>query len=397
MIIFGKKLRLRLQVQNLASIFDSPLLTKTSNSILEGVAVLIVIQKLNLMHRIRTWKQFAILLLCFTAIVSCKKHRPADNTNPPPENPPPSSAYEALLGFPGVAYCDSALTSNLKIQDGTDIGTVTVGNDAVYLYLTYDLSGNWYIGDVQCYAGQQLGIPRGSDGNPSYNQFPGKQALNFCDLRQTFTFKVPLSTLTSDNGQCSTNVQYYIAMRASVKDITNPANCSAGIAQAAWGAPFLINPGNSNEWATAFYYCKQDCSKPSVTWCAYSQGYWFTKKDVAWCQNVKFGALEVTRAEGVALWPPQNNWIKKAFFQASALQLSMNCVNGGNAIPASISSDYNSLGTFLSTLTYTDIQTGTAPPGADSTAIKVLIGNVGKWICQNHCTSASDPTACSGF
>ena len=348
-----------------------------------------------MMYPIRPWKQLGVLLLFFMAVFSCKKHRPTEN-NPPPETPP-SSAYVSLLSFPGVAYCDSALTSNLKIKDGTNIGTVTVGNDAVYLYLTYDLVDDWYLGDVQCYAGQQALIPRNSDGNPVYGQFPGKQNLNYCDLRQTFTFRVPLSALTSDNGQCSTNTQYYVAMRASVKQFTNSANCGIGSSQAAWGAPFLINPGNANEWATAFYYCKQDCSKPTVSWCAYSQGYWFNKPDVLWCQNVKFGTLEVTNSQGVALWPAQTNWVKKAFFQASALQLSMNCVNGGNAIPASISSDYNSLDGLLSQLTYTGIQNGTAPPGTDSSAIKITIGNVGKWICHNHCTSAVDSTACSGY
>src|SRR5437868_1692969 len=360
MTIFDKKSGIRLQVQDLAYIFEPPLLAKTSKSILDRVIAVVVTQKMKLMPRIRNWKQFAILLFYFTAIISCKKHRLADN-NPPPETPPPSSAYESLLTFPGVAYCDSALTSNLKIKDGTDVGTVTVGNDAVYLYLTYDLTGSWYVGDVECYSGQQSLIPRSSDGNPSYTQFPGKQTLNFCDLRQTFTFRVPLSTLTSDNGQCSMNTQYYIAMRASVKQISNAANCNVGIAQAAWGAPFLINPGNANEWATAFYYCKQDCSIPTISWCGYSQGYWFKNQNHSWCQNVKYGNLEITEQQGDDLWPPQNNWVKKALFQASALQLSRSCFNSNNPIPASIASDYNRLETFLSTLNYADIQNGTFP------------------------------------
>jgi hypothetical protein len=277
------------------------------------------------------------------------------------------------------------------------VGTVTVGNDAVYLYLTYDVTGAWYLGDVECYSGQQTLVPRNPDGNPAYLKFPGKETLNFCDLRQTFTFRVPLSTLSSDNGQCSTNTQYYIAMRASVKQISDAANCGTGTSQPAWGAPFLINPGNANEWATAFYYCKEDCSKPAVTWCAYSQGYWFNKIGVTWCQNVKFGALEVTRDQGIALWPAQTNWVKKAFFQASALQLSMNCINGSNPIPPSIAGAYDSLNTFLSKLTYPDLQNGTSPAGTDSTAIKLVSGNVGKWICQNHCTAMPDSTACSGY
>jgi hypothetical protein len=346
------------------------------------------------MYLIRTWKQFAVFLLLFITIFSCKKQRPKEDP-PDPQRGETPSVYESLLTFHPVSFCGSALTSNLKIKDGTDIGTVTVGNDAVYLYLTYNLTGNWYLGDAHSYAGQQSLIPRNLDGNPIHEQFPGKQHLNFCDLRQAFTFRVHLSSLTSDNNaQCPTNERYYIAMRASVKQISNGADCIAGIDLPAWGAPFLINPGNSDEWATAFYFCKQDCTLP---WCAYSQGYWFNNPPLIWCQNVKFGNLEISKQDGDSLWPAQNNWVKKALFQASALQLNMNCVNSGNPIPVSIVSDYNRLETFLSTLTYADIQNGTVPSGTDTTGVRGVTGNIGRWICDNHCTSNVDSTACSGY
>jgi len=346
----------------------------------------------------RTMKQFSFLLLLIIAIFSCKKQKPREDPPDPPTETP--GVYESILNFPTVSFCGSALTSNLKIQDGTDIGTVTVGHDAFYLYLIYNLTGNWYIGDAHSYAGRESAIPRNIDGNPVYTQFPGKQNLNFCDMRQTFTFRVLLSSLNTDNNtQCSTNEQYYIAMRASVRQFSNAADCISGISQPAWGAPFLINPGNANEWATAFYYCKQDCTIPTITWCGYSQGYWFSNPipNASWCQNVKFGSLEINKQDGTALWPPQNNWVRRAFFQASALQLSMNCINGGNPIPTSIASDYNRVETFLSTLTYVDIQNGTFPLTTDTTGVRAATGNIGRWICNNHCTTYPDPTACTGF
>ena len=337
-----------------------------------------------------------ILLPLLIGFFSCKKHKPAvDPPDPPTETP---SVYESIFTLPTVSFCGSVLTSNLKIKDGTDIGTVTVGNDAFYLYLTYNLNGNWYIGDAHSYAGRESAIPRNSDGNPIYGQFPGKQQLNFCDLKQTFTFRVLLSSIFSDNNAlCSTNEQFFIAMRASVKQFSNATDCTAGTDQAAWGAPFLINPGNSNEWATALYYCKQDCSIPTISWCAYSQGYWFSNPNSLWCQNVKFGNLEVNKQDGAALWPPQNNLVRRAFFQGSAIQLSLNCVNSGNPIPTSIASDYNKVETFLSTLTYADLQNGTFPASTDTTGVRAATGNIGRWICNNHCTSNPDPTACTGF
>jgi len=351
------------------------------------------------MYLIRIWKPLAFLLLpLFIAIFSCKKQSPKEDLPDPPNETP--NVYEPILNLPTVSFCGSTLTSNLKIKDGTDIGTVTVGNDAVYLYLTYNLTGNWYLGDAHSYAGRESRIPRNSDGNPIYAQFPGKQHLNFCDLRQTFTFRVLLSSLTTDNNaQCQTNEQYYIAMRASVRQFSNAADCIAGIEEPAWGAPFLINPGNANEWATALYYCKQDCTIPAISWCAYSQGYWFTNPspNASWCQNVKFGNLEISRQDGVALWPPQNNWVRRALCQASALQLSMNCINNNNPIPISIVSDYNRVETFLSTLTYDDLQNGTFPLATDTIGVRAATGNIGRWICANHCTTYPDTTACTGF
>ena len=188
-------------------------------------------------------------------------------------------------------------------------------------------------------------------------------------------------------------------MRASVKQFTNGADCDAGAEQGAWGAPFLINPGNADEWATAFYYCKQDCSVPVNSWCAYSQGFWFnnTSPQSGWCQNVRFGALEINEQQGDSLWPAQNNWLKRALFQGSALQLSKYCVNNGNSIPNTITNDYNRLETFLSNLTYANIQSGTFPQGLDTAGVRAATGNIGKWICANHCATFPDSTACSGY
>ena len=345
-----------------------------------------------------TRKLLALLLMpLFAGMLSCKKQKPKEDPAPPEGTP---SIYSSILNLPAISYCGSALTSNLKIQDGTDIGTVTVGHDAVYFYLTYNLTGNWYIGGAQSYAGRESQTPKNIDGNPEYAQFPGKQTLNYCDQRQTCSFRVLLSSLNSDNNaQCATNEQYYIAMRASVKQFSSATDCTAGLEQSAWGAPFLINPGNANEWATAFYYCKQDCTIPTISWCAYSQGYWFNNPtpQSAWCQNVKFGTLELTEQQGDALWPAQNNWIRRALFQASALQLSMRCFNNNNPIPTSIAGDYNRLDTFLSTLTYTDIQNGTYPLTTDTTGVRGAAGNIGRWICNNHCTANPDATACTGF
>ena len=350
-----------------------------------------------MMNHSRTLKLFAVLLLLVVAIFSCKKQKPSDTpVTPKPDETP--GVYQSIFTLPGIPFCGTPLISNLKIKDGTDIGSVTVGNDGLYLYLTYNLTGNWYLGEAHCYAGRESLIPRNLEGNPDYKQFPGKQLLNFCDLKQTFSFRVLLSALSIDNdAQCPTNQQFYIAMRASVKQFDNAADCVAGNDQPAWGAPFLINPGSADEWATAFYYCKQDCTTPAF--CAYSQGFWFNNSNPnsSWCRNVKFGNLEIREAEGDSLWPAQNNLTKRALFQASAVQLSLHCFNNGIPLPASVAVDYNRLDNFLSTLTLADIKNGTIPAGTDTSGVRTAAGNIGRWICINHCATHPDPAACTGY
>jgi len=388
-----KKISVHLQLQYLPSNFETPSLKNQIPILIKDFPL----PNKTKMYINRPLKLFTVLLFLFATIISCKKKKPKDDPQDPGETP---SVYESIFTPHNVSFCGTVSTSNLKIKDGTDIGTVTVSNDSFYLYMTYNLTGNWYLGDVHSYAGRESSIPRNIDGNPTYLQFPGKQKLSFCDLRQTFTFRVSLSAITKDNSaQCPSNEQYYVAMRASVRQFNNSGECVSGVDQAAWGAPFLINPGNANEWATAFYYCKQDCAAPAPSACGYSQGYWFSNPNpnAAWCQNVKFGNLEVTETQGDALWPPQNSLVKKAFFQGSALQLSMNCYNSGIPMPTSISSDYNRLETFLSTLTYADLQSGTWPITSDTTGVRAAATNVGKWICTNHCTTNSDPNACTGY
>ena len=118
---------------------------------------------------------------------------------------------------------------------------------------------------------------------------------------------------------------------------------------------------------------------------------------MVWCNSsVTFGNLEILKDSARALWPAKNNIVKKAFFQASALQLNRICKNNNEPLPADIADDYEVLANFLSGLSIADIKNGTMPANANVDAIKAATGNIGKWICQHNCNSVEDPTACSG-
>ena len=344
--------------------------------------------------RIHQWKQFTVSLLCLFVLISCRKEKEKDNIQTSPTSQ--ASDYEPLSNAHSLSYLGSPLISNLKTKTGEDIGTVAVGNDENFLYLTYTLEPNWYLTSVQTYAGKKIFIPVTENGNPNHLQFPGKQSLNPCDKLQTFSFRVAMSALRSDESSyCPSNAQFFVAMRATARYIDNNTSCSMGWEQDAWAAPFLINPGNADEWATAIYYCIQESDPTPPSWCGYGQGYWFAKPNVVWCQSgVSFGNLSVAKDEARALWPAMNNAVKKAFFQASAIQLSWICQNNNEPMPPAVSADYNLLVSFLSGLSYEDIQSGNVPAGVNMEEIKTATGNVGRWICQNKCSNTEDPTVC---
>lgn len=347
---------------------------------------------IRMSHRIHYWKQFTVSLLLVFAFQSCQKQK--FNQEPEASPPPPEeSIYQALLDPHIVPVFTTAYTTDLKIRTGENIGTVTVANDATDLYLTYRLSGNWFLTGVQSYAGKKSLIPLTGSGSPNPGQFPAKLNLNACDKYQSFTFKVSLSELNSDeSAQCTSGSQYFIAMRASIREIETGDDCTMGNNQESWAAPVLINPADADEWATAFYYCRQEVK----TWRGYGQGYWFAKPNVEWCQPyVQFGNLSIGKDEAKALWPAQNNILKKALFQASALQLSTICNNNGDPVPSVIENDYQMLIEFLSGLSYSDIQNGTLPAGTDANAIAQAASNIGKFICQNKLNAAEDPTDCT--
>lgn len=354
-------------------------------------------------HLIHRWKQLVLSFCVLASLVYCKK--PQIEKDPETTQQQVTSFYESFTDIHGQSHCGSVFTTELKIEDGTDVGTVDVSNDSQYLYLAYHLSDNWYLTGAQSFAGTDANIPVTAKGNPNYEQFPGKETINPCELKQDLSFKVPLSEIQYDaNSQCPSNAEYFIAMRATIKQIVGGSNCASGTPVEAWAAPVLINPGNASQWATAFYYCKQECTPgtetrpdPSTppTWCAFGQGYWFAKPNVVWCQEyVQYGSLKVSKDDARALWPAQNNISKKAFFQASAVQLSMVCNNNNNPIPQDVASDYATLEVFLSQLSYDDIKNGTVPAGTNLQAIQTAAGNIGKWICQHNCNSSIDPTDC---
>ena len=343
----------------------------------------------------RTWlgKHVLLALTLLVTILSCQK---PDTEETPTEVPPTTALFESLFTFPSKAFCGQTFTSKLKIKDGKDIGSVTVANDDLYLYLTYTLEQNWYLVDVQSYAGTEALIPRTSNGNPNHGRFPGKQGLSPCDMKQTFTFRVARTALTPEENEDCTN-RFFIAMRASVRHIANVGGCTSGLDEEAWAAPILINPNRKSEWATAFYYCVQDCPPPPPPVCAYGQGYWFASGKKPWCQPVTFGTLNVSQQEGLELWSRagKRSTLEKAFFQASALQLTWACFPGNENVPGDVKAAYETIKSVLSTKSNLQALNPPLSSPEEESRIQDATGLIGKWICANKCSPSEDPTSCT--
>jgi hypothetical protein len=87
-----------------------------------------------------------------------------------------------------------------------------------------------------------------------------------------------------------------------------------------------------------------------VTFCSYSQGYWFAKPNIVWPQSLTIGGYTYTQAEGLAIWKSSNaktgiTDAKKAFSQYAAIQLS--AYSKGVNVPVELQGYVNTINTFL--------------------------------------------------
>src|SRR5215204_4122333 len=115
----------------------------------------------------RTWpgKQLLLFLSFLIIVAACRKH---DTEDEPTDEVPPAAvaSFDALYTIPNLSTCGSPFGSDLKIKNGSNIGSVSVSNDDEFLYLTYALQGAWYLTDVQSYAGPKSMIPKSAAGSP---------------------------------------------------------------------------------------------------------------------------------------------------------------------------------------------------------------------------------------
>jgi hypothetical protein len=101
----------------------------------------------------------------------------------------------ALAASPALAQtCIGAPVTVPLAQGATVVGNVTVSNDAQFLYVNYQTTGDWALSQLDlAVATSPGGIPQGS-GGPDVASFPYRSQFN--PAVTTYTFAVPLGSFT---------------------------------------------------------------------------------------------------------------------------------------------------------------------------------------------------------
>ena len=188
---------------------------------------------------------FLSLLLMTTLLFSCEKNAPEQA-----QNPAELKQNDAVLGLTAGAASSNCLATTVTLIAGQHInaGTVSVTNDADFIYVTYETANGYTLKQTHLYVGNCAGIPVTNSGNPVPGQFPYASAhANIT----SYTYQVPISAININSCGC-------IAAHAVVQK--RDANGHVIDQQTAWGNGTRINPRGN--WGMKFEYCSCSGGQP---------------------------------------------------------------------------------------------------------------------------------------
>lgn len=178
-----------------------------------------------------------LIAMSLAALVSCKKESALVNT---------SNNYDANeSGITDPFYPTNGCvptTVSLIAGQHIDAGTVTVSNDASFIYVTYTSANGYLIKETHLYVGNCEAVPVNKKGNPAPGQFPYTSSH---DYATSYTYAVPIAAIGMGNCGCIAAHASLVKRDASGKEVGS---------QTGWGNGTSINPDNGG-WAMKFAYC----------------------------------------------------------------------------------------------------------------------------------------------
>jgi hypothetical protein len=192
-----------------------------------------------------------------------------------------------------IAYCGTPIVANLvDFEQTINAGTVTVGNDSDKLYVSYALTGDWWIQNATLYVGPAANVPGDMNPDGSGNFTPWYPYFPYYyypwDFVQNYTFAIDLSTLDD----CFVVIAY-----------SNAKNLVTGQNKYIWGKSVLKYQGYYLE------YCKQSCTPPPPplggceTGYAYGNGYANCFLNIPNVQSNNWGWSNGQITYGTYTWP----------------------------------------------------------------------------------------------
>ena len=195
----------------------------------------------------------SIILTLFFVLFSCGEQSTEDDWNSVDLNPKTSAIagtkqFTALPNDQSVSYCMNSTSYPFKAGQNIYAGTVVVGNDDQYLYVTVTSTAGFQnvSENLKMWVGTNLGdMPQNSQGVPTNGQFPYKATVS----GNSFTFKILLSDIFGEGGDyCPLDL--FVVVHGDVMVCVNGQTS----AQTAYGGD---KKGTSNRW---WYYINQKTS-----------------------------------------------------------------------------------------------------------------------------------------
>lgn len=182
-------------------------------------------------------KLFTILSLSLV-IVSCQKS--ADELQPAESQV--ISSFNIPAGYSPLECVQPVETAMLAGQS-TNVGTVTVWNDADNVYVHYQFTGDYKLKKTHLFVGACSAIPVNNSGNPRIGQYPYQTTHGTTGV-SSYTYTIPKSSLPATGCLCVSAHAEVVGYNASGQLI---------FSETGWGQGEQVTDGGS--WAMKFGYC----------------------------------------------------------------------------------------------------------------------------------------------